>query len=158
MVALALLAAIATTARADEPKNWFDDPFFQVRDAVRDCPVPRGPLTTENEMRLSAHARAERGTRCWQEGKCAKPNAYLYDAAIADEVRRRFSSGSELQASSLWVTVQRRIVFVEGCAAAADAARRVEALLRGTEDMELVVANIARRPTDSSPYQTLKPR
>ena len=102
VVALALLAVIASTARSDEPKNWFDDPFFQVREAVRDCPVPRGPFVTEDEIGRSAHARAERGTRCWQEGKCTKPNAYLYDAAIADEVRRRFVASPELKGASLW--------------------------------------------------------
>ncbi len=156
---MALLAALAVGgARAEQLQNWFGDPYFQVRDAVPGCPVPRGPLMTEDDMRRSAHARAERGTRCWQEGQCAKPNAYMYDAGIAAEVRRRFAASGELKASSLWVTVQRRIVYVEGCAAGSKAAKAIEGLLRGTADVEQVVVNLARHASDRAPYATLEAR
>src|SRR5512135_340037 len=149
--AIALLAAFAPGAHAEELQNWFGDPYFQVRDAVPGCPVPRGPLMTADDMRRSAHARAERGTRCWQEGLCAKPNAYMYDAGIAAEVKRRFAASGELKASSLWVTVQRRFVYVEGCAAGTNATKVVEALLAGTPDVEQVVVNLARRASDRAP-------
>src|SRR5512138_2316538 len=139
LVALALWSAVGGAAGADELKNWFGDPYFNVHAAVPGCPMPRGPLMTEDEMRRSAHARAERGTRCWQEGACAKANAYLYDAAIAEEVKRRFAASAEPKAASLWVTVQRRFVYVEGCAERGDAAKRIQALLRGVPDVERVV-------------------
>ena len=116
-IAAVLLLAVAASVRADELKIWFGDPYFPVRSAVAACPVPRGPFTDEADMRRNAHARAERGTRCWLEGECSKPNAYLYDADIAEEVRKRFTASRELRTSSLWVTVQRRIVWVEGCSA-----------------------------------------
>lgn len=149
---LALLATAAGLAHGDELKNWFGDPYFQVRAAVAACPVPRGPFTTEEEMRRSAHARAERGTRCWQEGKCTKPNSYLYDAGIADEVRKRFAASRALQAASLWVTVQRRIVWVEGCAADGSAARRIVRLLREVPDVEQVIVNVAPPSVARPPY------
>jgi hypothetical protein len=157
-LALALLVIAAPAARADDLKNWYDDPYFQVRDAVAACPTPRGPLMTADEMRRSAHARTERGTRCWLEGQCAKANAYLYDAAIADEVRRRFASSRQLRQASLWVTVQRRFVYVEGCAADTDAEKRVRQLLRGVPDVEEVVVNVARDTRAPAPYAVLEQR
>lgn len=158
LLALALLAVTAGSVRGEELRNWFGDPFFQVRAAVPNCPVPRGPLMTEDDMRRSAHARAERGTRCWQEGKCAKPNAYMYDAGMAEDVRRRFAASRDLNKSSLWVTVQRRIVFVEGCAAQSNAAKVVEALLTGTPDVEQIVVSLAQHASDRVPYATLEAR
>ena len=41
---LALGAAVAAAAgSAEELRNWFDDPFFQVSSSVADCPVPAAP-------------------------------------------------------------------------------------------------------------------
>lgn len=156
-LATALLAAAAGLPQREELKNWFGDPYFQVRAAVDACPVPRGPLMTEEEMRRSAHARTERGTRCWLEGKCTKPNSYLYDAGIADEVRKRFADSRELRASSLWVTIQRRIVWVEGCADA-NAPKRIERLLRGVADVERLIVNVSRDPNGRAAYPTFDGR
>jgi len=151
-LAILLLVTAAGLAQGEQLKNWFGDPYFQVRAAVPACPVPRGPFTTEDEMRRSAHARTERGTRCWQEGKCTKPNSYLYDAGIAEEVRKRFDASRELRKSSLWVTVQRRIVWVEGCADDAAAARQIVRLLHGAADVEQVIVNVAPASAARPPY------
>jgi hypothetical protein len=157
LLAAWLLAAAAPAALSGETKNWFDDPYFQVRNAVAGCPVPRGPLIDEADMRREAHARVERGTSCWLAGRCAKANAYHYDAGIADAVRQRFSDARVLPRASLWVTVQRRIVWVEGCVATADADRRIERLLHGVPDVEQMVVNLARRPGDRPPYAVRDP-
>jgi hypothetical protein len=155
--AIGLVAMLSATAAAGELKNWFNDPYFQVRDAIPGCPVPRGPLIDEADMRKEAHARVERGTSCWLAGRCAKANAYQYDAAIGDAVRRRFAGTVLAPRSSLWVTVQRRIVWVEGCAADAGTARELERRLRDVPDVERVIVHLARRAGDRPPYPTLAP-
>lgn len=157
-IAALLLFAVAHVADADELKNWFGDPYFQVRDAVANCPVPRGPFMSEADMRRDSHARAERGTRCWLEGKCARANAYLYDAAIAEDIRKRFAQSTELRSSSLWVTVQRRIVWVEGCAADRTAAERIGRVLHGAPEVEQVIVNLSRNPATRPPYAILDNR
>jgi hypothetical protein len=50
------------------------------------------------------------------------------------------------------VTVQRRIAWVEGCAAQPDAERRVTRLLRGIPDLEQVIVQVARDPAGKLPY------
>jgi hypothetical protein len=151
VVAASLLFWLAQGLSAEEWKNWFGDPYFQVRNAMPACPVPRGPFMTEDEMRRSAHARAERGTRCWQEGKCSKSNAYLYDAAIADEAKRRFAASRLLRQASLWVTVQRRFVYVEGCAGDPGAQAGILRLLRDVPDVEQVIVNVYPGPGSGRP-------
>src|SRR6185436_12093857 len=138
--AVAVFACAGAFADDEPVRNWFDDPFFAVRQRVADCPEPLGPRTTESEMKKQTHYRSERGTRCWLEGKCRLPSSYLYDPAIADGVRSAFASSRASRASraygdaSLWVTVQRRIVWVEGCVAPSYRYGDIERLLRRVPD------------------------
>src|SRR5215213_9327654 len=82
--ALALSAALAAGAQAaEELRNWFDDPFFQISSSVPDCPLPAGPFVSEADKRVQAHRRAEKGTTCWLAHECDRPNAYAYDQDIA---------------------------------------------------------------------------
>lgn len=150
-------AMAAATAQAEPVKNWFNDPFFAVRQGVRRCPMPRGPLGTEAQMRVESHERAERGTTCWLARQCEKPNAYWYDRAIADEVKRRFDASSQWRDASLWVTVQRRIVWVEGCVPPHYREGQLEALLKGVEGVEHVFANVTVRVQGKLPYRVLPP-
>ena len=112
----------ATETSPSELKNWFNDPFFQFTAAVSDCPVPLGPFIRADERAAQAHRRAEKGTSCWQAGTCDKPNAYAYDADIAAQLKaalevKQLYTHSPLVNSSLWATVQGRIVTFEGCMA-----------------------------------------
>jgi len=136
-------------------RNWFDDPFFPVRAALADCPVPLGPLTNGDERRTQTHTRSERGTRCWQEGRCRLPNSYLYDPEIAAAVRARFAQTKTYRDASLWVTVQRRIVWIEGCVAPGYRAGALERLVRDVPDVELVVVNVRKGPRGAIPYRQL---
>ena len=136
-------------------RNWFDDPFFQVRNAVPGCPTPLGPLTSEDEMRRQTHSRSERGTRCWLAGGCRLPSSYLYDAGIADAVRIRFASVHALRDASLWITVQRRIVWIDGCVSPSYKTGVIESLVRNVPDIELAVVNVARGAGKPVPYRTL---
>lgn len=150
------LALIAGPAAAEDLRNWFGDPYFQVRSAIAACPAPRGPFETEGEMRQETHYRSERGTRCWLEKKCAKPNSYMYDADIATAVRARFASTRKFKDASLWVTAQRRWLWVEGCVRSARERRELEKFVRGIPDVELVIVNVSDRKGAEPPYRTMR--
>lgn len=155
---LPILLAVMAPACGETLKNWFNDPFIQVRSAVPDCPPPLGPLVSEAEARKESHWRTERGTTCWLAGKCDKPNSYLYDAPIARSVQAHFAAEPGFaRNSSLWLTFQRRFVWIEGCSAdrALDAAA-LEAFVRAEPDVERVIVNL-RRPGDSKPPYPLAP-
>jgi hypothetical protein len=79
-------------ARAQERKNFYNDPFLQVTNALKNCPAPETPRLTEEEIRTESHARAERGTRCYAEGRCRLPNSYLYDQEIIPRVKNSSST------------------------------------------------------------------
>ena len=160
LAALALAAAAVVSslaAHGEELRNWFNDPFFQVRSDTKDCPVPRGPFMDEAQKLRETHNRAERGTTCWLTGHCSKPNAYLYDPEIAVGVKARFESATGLEGSSLWVTVQRRIVWIEGCVPEAVTDQRLETLVRDVPDVEQVIVVVARPHAGKVPYLTLEP-
>jgi hypothetical protein len=140
-----------------ELANWFNDPFFQVRAAVSECPTPLGPLTTRDQARQQEHYRAERGTSCYLSGECKKPNAYSYDADIGAAVQAIFANHAQLaQHSGLWITVSRRFVYVEGCSSETDDLRELEGLIRSVPDVQTVLLNIGKDPNQHMPYTTLK--
>jgi hypothetical protein len=156
---LLLLSSLAIVncklaAAQEDPslKNWFNDPFFQVRNALPTCPVPLGPLITEAQRNEEAHYRVERGTSCWMAGKCDKPNSYLYDAPIAEAVRQRFSASPEFTDASLWITVQRRFVIVQGCITHAEQATRIESMIAVVPDVERVILQLISTPHEKPPY------
>ena len=145
-------------ATADEVlRNAFRDPFFPVRGAIPACPEPLGPFMTEEQKLRQTHHRLERGTRCWLAKKCEKPSAYMYDADIARDVRARFEASRNLRDASLWVTVQGRLVRVEGCARSAHANSQIKALLRGVPDVDGLILNVTTNPRSVPPYAILGP-
>ena len=135
-----LTLATSTAARAAEERaNYFDDPFLEVTRAISDCPPRQGPLITRDEMRAEAHARAERGTRCFQSGRCRLPNAYLYDKEIIPRVKMAILADGRFSETSLWVKGQRRWVWLKGCVRTRDQANALERLVRGIDDVEAVI-------------------
>lgn len=104
-----------TTAPAEDPLNWFGDPFIQLSRAVPSCPEPLGPRITMAQRRMQARHRAERGTTCWLQGDCEQPNDYGYDAQIANEIQVRWRDDPARSDSTIWLTVQGRVVYFEGC-------------------------------------------
>ena len=154
----AMCASTALAQQSPERRNWFDDPFFQVSDKVPNCPVPAGPFITEAERRVQSHGRAERGTTCWLVGKCERPNSYTYDKDIAQAVQAAFKARNPAPRSSLWVTVQRRIVYVEGCVADArdpQVVPKIEAMLLAVPDVERAIANVYVKGKDTPHYKLL---
>ncbi|MES2070827.1 MAG: BON domain-containing protein [Pseudomonadota bacterium] len=155
LLALAALACPVLACCADQPvlKNWFGDPFVQVSNAMPACPVPLGPLMAEADIRQEEHGRVERGTTCWLNGKCAKPNAYMYDQDIARQVLQRFAQSQAFADTSLWVTVKRKFVWVEGCVADQGQEAGLQALLQGVPELEHVLVNVMQGVAQKPPYE-----
>ncbi|KVD74525.1 hypothetical protein WS62_05125 [Burkholderia sp. ABCPW 14] len=124
--------------------------------AIAECPVPLGPLMTRAQMEDDAHYRVERGTTCWLAHRCSKPNSYLYDKPIAEELKKEFAGGdAALAGTSIWITIQRRFIYAEGCAPASfdrDALRR---RLEALPDVEQVFIRLTDDPHGRAPYKTL---
>ncbi len=155
--ALIAAAALSGAAQAGEPlKNWFDDPFFQVSSAIERCPTPLGPLMTEAERRIQAHSRAERGTTCWLARQCDRPNDFAYSADIADGLRTMVAAhAGRFERSSLWFTVQGRVVFIEGCVADRRVGPAIEALVMQVPHVKQAIAALRIGRSGKVPYKTL---
>ncbi|WP_277185033.1 BON domain-containing protein [Caballeronia sp. BR00000012568055] len=145
-LAIALPAIAGDAARL----NHGDDPFIHVSNAIPNCATPRGPFETDQEWLDEAHYRIERGNSCWIAGRCRLSNGYLYDKEIAESVTRRLNSlNASLQwrdKTSLWLTIQRRFIYVDGCVARDfDRAHFVSALGE-TADVERVIDRTTIHP------------
>ncbi|MBB3260985.1 hypothetical protein F4827_005892 [Paraburkholderia bannensis] len=149
--------AQSTTADPNEIRNWYNDPFFALSNAVDACPQPRGPRMTRADADDDAHYRVERGTTCWLAHKCTKPNSYLYDADIAQAIRTQFEGDASLAGTSLWITVQRRFVYAEGCAGAQFDRAALERRLSAVADVEQVFVRLSADPHARPPYKTMLP-
>ncbi|QCP52473.1 BON domain-containing protein [Trinickia violacea] len=146
-------AAAAPEPAAPEIRNWFNDPFFTLSQDFTGCPVPLGPFTGRAEMEDDAHYRVERGTTCWLAHKCTKPNSYMYDADIADAVRSRFTGAPTLHGTSIWITVQRRFIYADGCAPSAFDRDALEKQLEAVPDVEKVFIRLSTDPHAPLPYK-----
>ncbi|NLP59638.1 BON domain-containing protein [Paraburkholderia sacchari] len=149
--------ASALTIDPGEIRNWYNDPFFALSSAPGACPQPLGPRMTKAEADDDAHYRVERGTTCWLAHKCTKPNSYLYDADIAAAIREKFKGAASLDGTSVWITVQRRFVYAEGCAPAAFDRAALERGLAAIPDVEQVFVRLRADPHARPPYKTLPP-
>jgi hypothetical protein len=152
VAATALLAGSAAMAQDAPRRNAFDDPFGPATAALANCPPPQGPLLTEAQARAETHWRAERGTSCFRSGRCRLPNAYAYDKEIFPRAVRFIQQDPRFAGTSLWLTVQRRWITVEGCVASAQQARDLEAALRLIDDVEAVIPLLMVGVQGAPPY------
>ncbi|MEP7303631.1 MAG: transporter [Caldimonas sp.] len=154
-LALALASLLADThalAGDELLLNPFGDPF--VRATVgRPCPTPLGPAYTEATRRIESHSRAERGTTCWLAGRCSEPNAYRYDVPNAIAALAALQRDLSFADSAVWVTAQRRFLYLEGCVADPAQAQRMEALLQALPEVDRVIPALAL-PGEKPPYAT----
>jgi hypothetical protein len=153
VLALGLAAAAGS---AEDLRNWFDDPFFQVSSSLPDCPLPAGPFVSEADKRVQAHRRAEKGTTCWLAGDCDRPNAYAY-RDIAEAFRKALAGRDRLTGTTLWVTVQGRVLYIEGCALQNSSVAAVEALARSLPHVEQAIGIVRTDPTARPPYKLRSP-
>jgi hypothetical protein len=153
------VASLPAHAEAQR-RNRGHDPFFQISKAISNCPVPLGPLETEQEWLDDSHYRIERGNSCWVEGRCRLSNAYLYDTEIAEAVQRRLTNINYAthwrEQSTLWLTLQRRFIYVQGCVAPGFDKQTFLAELAKTADVDRVIDDTTTNPHAASlPYKTL---
>ncbi|WP_321914370.1 BON domain-containing protein [Paraburkholderia sp. J11-2] len=149
-------ASAPASGTADtQRKNWYNDPFFALSSAIGACPQPLGPLMTKAEADDDAHYRVERGTTCWLAHKCSKPNSYLYDADIAAAIRQQLQGDALFAGTSIWITVQRRFVYAEGCVGAGFDSAALERRLAAIADVEQVFVRVSSDPHGALPYKTL---
>ena len=146
-ILLTLLLLFVQAATGEPLKNHYNDPFVRLTNGIKTCPQPRGPFVTLQEARAEAHPRIERGTTCFRAGKCSEPNSYRYDARIAQAAQQAVAAAvlksPRFSDSSVWITVQRRFIFVHGCVARRDQISRWETLFRQVPEVEYVGADLA---------------
>ena len=157
VVAAAICMPAAPAVADDAKRNWFDDPFFQVAAGLPHCPVPEGPLYTEAERREQIHSRLERGTSCWLAGRCADSNAYRYDKPLAPKVNAALRAVPGVARGSVWVTVQRRWVYLQGCVPSRALADRLVRAARAVPDVESVVPDLMVGTRGRPPYPLKSP-
>jgi len=152
----ALAALLSASAGSAEPLklNPFNDPFIVATSGGRTCPVPLGPAYTEAQVREQSHHRAERGTTCWLEGRCAEPNAYRGDARIAQAVAEALKADRVLAETRIWVTVERAFVSLEGCVNTNTQATRAEDIAKSTDGVHLVLPMLST-PGEPPRYRTV---
>jgi hypothetical protein len=148
---IAVLAVSSLTLGADdERENRGNDPFLHVSSAIADCAAPRGPSETAQEWLDEAHYRIERGNSCWIAGRCRLANSYDYDKEIAESVTRRLNalntSTQWREKTSLWLTLQRRFIYVDGCVARDFDKARFLSQLGETADVETVIDRTVAKP------------
>jgi hypothetical protein len=155
-VALLLLGSVAARGGDDPLGNWFNDPFLQVRSGERDCPTPFGPLMRRSQMVNEEHSRVERGTSCWLAKKCAQANAYFDDAHIGEQLARHFAEATEFADTTLWLTVKRKFVWVEGCSPV-DVDAAIDRFVRATPGVDMVFVDVRHGALGHVPYKIATP-
>ncbi|MDQ2735115.1 MAG: BON domain-containing protein [Pseudomonadota bacterium] len=135
--------------------NPFNDPFVQATSG-RPCPLPLGPAYTEAGRRAESHSRIERGTSCWLAGNCSEPNAYRYDAANAKAAIAALQADPSLASSAIWVTAQRRFIYLEGCVGDPAQATKAEVVAKALPEIDRVIPALAL-PGERTPYPRARP-
>lgn len=148
--AVLLVCMLCLLANSKERSNFLNDPFEQVTSALKQCPEPQGPLITEEQAKAESHYRVERGTSCYQSGRCRLPNAYLYDSEIIPRVKRFLQQDDRFQSTSIWITGQRRWVTLEGCVTSKKLSEELENAVKNIDDVETVINEITVIPRENS--------
>ena len=143
IVAAVLLLASGAHAEDEARTNYFNDPFLQVTDAIAACPRQEGPKLTRREALAESHWRAERGGSCYRAGRCRLPNSYLYDEEIIPRVKKAILADGRFGNTSIWIEGQRRWVWLKGCVRSKEQAAALEQLVRGIDDVEAVINQLA---------------
>lgn len=152
VAAAALLLAPAALAQNESRSNFFHDPFVQATKALKNCPVPEGPLYTDAEVRAQTHIRVEKGTTCHYYGRCRLANAYLYDADIIARTARFLALDGRFDNSSVWLLGQRRWVYLQGCVESRAAAEALVQQVELIDDVEKVIDELMVGETGRPPY------
>jgi hypothetical protein len=138
-VLLAIMgAAGALSAAAEEPRTYQLDPFVEATDGFAACPVVKPPVLNEQEMRVQAHGRVERGTSCCLAGTCECGGAYKHDPEINDRIAAVIRGDKRFRDTSVWVTTTRKFVTLQGCVRSAAQSKALERLVKRQPDVAIV--------------------
>jgi hypothetical protein len=136
---LALMVALGSLpVVADEARTYQVDPFGQATSGFASCPAVAPPVLTEQEMRVQAHERAERGTSCCLAGTCECGGAYKRDPEINDRVIAAIRGDKRFRDTSVWVTTMRKFVTLQGCTRAEWQRKSLERLVKHQPDVAIV--------------------
>jgi BON domain-containing protein len=137
----ALLGALATfvaTAWGEEPRTYQLDPFVQATAGYAGCPEVKPPVLTTEEMRATAHGRAERGTSCCLAGTCECGGAYKHDPEINERVAQAVRDDKRFRDTSVWVTTTRKFVTLQGCVRSRAQKSALERMVKREPDVAIV--------------------
>jgi hypothetical protein len=138
-VLLAIMgAAGALSAAAEGPRTYQLDPFVEATDGFAACPVVKPPVLNEQEMRVQAHGRVERGTSCCLAGTCECGGAYKHDPEINDRIAAVIRGDKRFRDTSVWVTTTRKFVTLQGCVRSAAQSKALERLVKRQPDVAIV--------------------
>lgn len=138
-VLLAIMgAAGALSAAAEEPRTYQLDPFVEATDGFAACPVVKPPVLNEQEMRVQAHGRVERGTSCCLAGTCECGGAYKHDPEINDRIAAVIRGDKRFRDTSVWVTTTRKFVTLQGCVRSTAQSKALERLVKRQPDVAIV--------------------
>jgi hypothetical protein len=126
------------TAAAEEPRTYQLDPFAQATEGFAGCPTVKPPVLTEQEMRVQAHERAERGTSCCLAGTCECGGAYKRDPEINGRVIAAIRGDRQFRDTSVWVTTMRKFVTLQGCVRSRAQKKALERLVKRQPDVAIV--------------------
>jgi BON domain len=135
---VAVALAIAAPALAESERTYQLDPFAQATAGYVGCPEALPPTLTEQEMRVQAHERAERGTSCCLGGTCECGGAYRRDPEINARVVTAIAKDPRFRDSSVWVTTMRKFVTLQGCVRSARQKQWLEQLVKRQADVSIV--------------------
>jgi hypothetical protein len=135
---LGVCAAIASPAAAQQARTYQLDPFTQATSGYPGCPEAKPPVLTEEQMRVSAHERAERGTSCCLAGTCECGGAYKRDPEINERVATAIKADARFANTSLWVSTMRKFVTLSGCVRNNTQKKALERLVKGQSDVAIV--------------------
>ena len=137
---LAVTVAVTLTCfvQAQEPRTYQLDPFAQATVGYPACPAAKPPVLSEQEMRIQAHERAERGTSCCLAGTCECGGAYKRDPEINARVAQAIRNDARMRNTGIWVTTVRKFVTLQGCVRSAAQKRALEGLVSRVPDVAIV--------------------
>jgi osmotically-inducible protein OsmY len=124
---------------AEEPRTYQLDPFAQATDGYASCQAAKPPVLTEQEMRVQAHGRAERGTSCCLAETCECGGAYRRDPEINDRVIAAIRGEKRFSDTSVWVTTVRKFVTLQGCVRTTAQRKALERLVKRQPDVAIVL-------------------
>src|SRR5438445_2312084 len=150
--AFILCSFAAALAHVEEAGNLFNDPFVQATSATAQCPVPRGPYITKENVFKEQHVRTQHGNSCYRSGRCRLPNSYLYDKEIVPRVAQYIRADGRFDDTSVWVLGERRIVTLMGCVQSKEQSEALERAVSLVDDVSNVVNYLMVGTKGQPPY------